>query len=551
MPIRSVARFIWSLAITLHLCACAAGPTVLQAAGAAAAPIEATPTSIGAVLTADSPATPTPAPTTNNLGLVWLDGDLPELLKSQITLNPGWQLAGQVDQAQLRLRIDPRGTAALKWVYALVTPFWQRRVEANSADLRKAWQQATAGEEIWLSPETEAVFSAWWGPPGAGALRVVSADRLVQQAWDEGAAWALVPFEQVEPRWRVLRVDRQSPFDPEFRIDPYPLSVPIGWEGQGGADAARLPPSNYQRDQLTVLAMSGVTALVRRTAELMDTKGVLYPASSIGGWLREADLTHISNEVSFNQDCPPEKAALKEALFCSPPDYIHLLEQVGTDVVELTGNHNLDRGQQAYLDTLDMYAQRGWPVYGGGADLQAATRPLLLENHGNRLAFLGCNMAGPDIAWATDSTPGAAPCDFARLESEVRDLRQAGYLPVVTLQAFETEDYSPAPMQQPTEFLRLAEAGAVVVSGSQAHVPQGFKFGGEGLIHFGLGNLFFDQTDAFVSRRAFVDRHIFYQGRYLGVELFPITLEEYGRPTPMGAEARDAFFDTIFAASGW
>ena len=122
---------------------------------------------------------------------------------------------------------------------------------------------------------------------------------------------------------------------------------------------------------------------------------------------------------------------------------------------------------------------------------------------------------------------------------------QAGYLPVVTLQAFETEDYSPAPMQQPTEFFRLAEAGALVVSGSQAHVPQGFKFGGDGLIHFGLGNLFFDQTDSSLSRSAFVDRHIFYQGRYLGVELLPIALEEYGRPEPMAGAERDEFLDTI------
>ena len=75
--------------------------------------------------------------------------------------------------------------------------------------------------------------------------------------------------------------------------------------------------------------MSGVTALVRRTAELMNTKGVLYPASTLGGWLSEADLTHISNEVSFNLDCPPKKAALKEALFCSPPDYIRLLRAGG------------------------------------------------------------------------------------------------------------------------------------------------------------------------------------------------------------------------------
>ena len=255
--------------------------------------------------------------------------------------------------------------------------------------------------------------------------------------------------------------------------------------------------------------------------------------------------------MSFNPDCPPEKAALEEALFCSPPEYIRLLESAGADIIELTGNHNFDRGQAAYEYSLKLYRDRGWPVYGGGVDLAEASRPLLLENHGNRLAFLGCNMSGPEIAWAGETKPGAAPCDFPAMEAQVRQLSADGNLVIVTLQAFETEDYSPAPMQQPTEFARLAEAGAVVVSGSQAHVPQGFNFAGNGFIHFGLGNLFFDQSNSTLTSRAFVDRHIFYKGRYLGVELFPVRLEEFGKPVPMRVEEREKFLETIFTASGW
>jgi poly-gamma-glutamate synthesis protein (capsule biosynthesis protein) len=283
----------------------------------------------------------------------------------------------------------------------------------------------------------------------------------------------------------------------------------------------------------------------------MNQKGILYPGSLISGWLSAADLTHISNEVSLNPECPPEKAAVGEALFCSPPEYIGLLENVGADIIELTGNHNFDRGQEAYEYSLDLYRERGWGIYGGGVNLSEATRPLLVENHGNRLAFLGCNMSGPEIAWAGNAKPGAAPCDFAAMQAQVRQLSQDGYLVIVTLQAFETEDYAPAPMQRPTEFVRLAETGAVIVSGSQAHVPQGFKFAGNGFIHFGLGNLFFDQSDSSVSRRAFVDRHIFYQGRYLGVELFPIRLEEFGKPVPMRGEEREKFLEAILNATNW
>jgi predicted nucleic acid-binding protein len=54
---------------------------------------------------------------------------------------------------------------------------------------------------------------------------------------------------------------------------------------------------------LTVLAMTGVTALVRATASRMEAKGITYPARDIGDWLRQADVTHISNEVSFADAC--------------------------------------------------------------------------------------------------------------------------------------------------------------------------------------------------------------------------------------------------------
>ncbi len=52
--------------------------------------------------------------------------------------------------------------------------------------------------------------------------------------------------------------------------------------------------------------------------------------------------------------------------FCSNPAYIALLEDVGVDIVELSGNHLLDYGPADLLYTLDMYDQRGWKYFAGG-----------------------------------------------------------------------------------------------------------------------------------------------------------------------------------------
>ena len=98
----------------------------------------------------------------------------------------------------------------------------------------------------------------------------------------------------------------------------------------------------------------------------------------------------------------------------------------------------------------------------------------------------------------------------------------------------------------------MAEAGAMVVSGSQAHQPQGMEFLNGSFIHYGLGNLFFDQygfCDACVQ--GLIDRHVFYDGRYISTELLPIVFIDYARSRPMTLEEANALFQVLFRASGW
>lgn len=281
----------------------------------------------------------------------------------------------------------------------------------------------------------------------------------------------------------------------------------------------------------------------------MDAFGPTYPASDIHGWLYNADILHISNEVSFNPDCPLANPNSTSMMFCSRPEYIELLDYIGTDIVELSGNHGNDWGRKAFSYSLELYQQRGWPVFAGGANLEEAARPAILTHNGHNLAFIGCNRVGPPAAFATVSEPGSMPCDMDWLVRSIADLRTQGYLPVVTFQYNEYYIYGPSEEQQ-RDFRAAAEAGAVIVSGSQAHFPQTVDFYGGAFIHYGLGNLFFDQMDIPVkgTRQEFIDRHVFYEGKYLGVELLTAMLEDYARPRPMTLEERQSLLSDIFQA---
>ena len=523
--------------------------------------------------TAD-PLVNTPPPAQPVKGL-WISPELPEAFLAQLHLPANLPRAESREDSSLWIEFPPylpnrdfdpvyaEQGRLTHWIYAAAAPFPTVTDDVDITALKAAWQGKSdprlGSKALLVSAETQTALESIWGPASSAGVRVVDKTTLLVTAWNEGA-FAIIPFEEIQPRWKILRVRTdpsagQSPLDKHFDAAGYPLAVPIWIEGsmKDFMDNPPLPalPTNRDPNKLTVLTMTGVTALSRHIGERMESKGLTYPARDILPWLSEADLTHISNEVSFYQECPkpgPERADMR---FCSHPKYIALLEAVGADIIELTGNHNLDWGVQPYLDSLEMYRQRGWGVYGGGANLSESQQPLLVEHNGNRLAFLGCSPAGPEKVWARADRAGSAPCNFERMERDIADLRLQGYQPVVTLQAVETDTYLPPPAQGTPQFRRLARAGAVIVSGSQSHIPQTMTLVGESFVHYGLGNLFFDQMEPEEMRNQFIDRHVFYNGKYLGVELLTARLEDYARPRPMHAREREAFLTIIFALSDW
>jgi poly-gamma-glutamate synthesis protein (capsule biosynthesis protein) len=380
---------------------------------------------------------------------------------------------------------------------------------------------------------------------------------LLDQAWSARPdAWAIVPFDELQPRWKVLSVNGESALDKQLAVERYPLAISIGAEGERAVDLAaamgsdRRLVTNREPEQMTVLIMTGVTALVRGIAHRMEEKGTLYPAEKIGLLLKEADLLHISNEISFTDECPPPDPQTESLAFCSAPRYIELLRAVAPDVIELTGNHVKDYGSQPMLDTLDKYCDEGWTYFGGGKDLEDARQPIVVRKKGTVFSFIGCNVVGPDYAWATADGPGAAPCDHEYIQAALTRLKEQTDVPIATLQYWEFYQYEPT-AQQKQDFRALVDAGALIVSGSQAHHPQAIEFYRDGFIHYGLGNLFFDQMWSLGTRQEVADRHVIYQGRHVSTQLLTFMLEDYSQPRLMTLEERRELLRAVFRASGW
>jgi poly-gamma-glutamate synthesis protein (capsule biosynthesis protein) len=459
---------------------------------------------------------------------------------------------------EVSLLYEGIGNTAVDWYYVAVTAFDGLEDNITESALQALWQGKPDDDSPWSGlfvQETDIpLFAMKWGEMNTSHVQVISRDDALILAWKDPKAVFLLPFEQLDPRWKVLKFDNGSIFSRPLDGDAYPLNFTYSFSNEDVEinKSILLPITNFDQNKMTTVLMTGVTALARGTGAKMDTEGVTFPASSIIDVLLDADITHISNEVSFAVDCPLADADTYSVMFCSRPEYFDLFTYADIDVVELSGNHLKDWSQAAFDYSLDLYKEAGIPYYTGGVNQQDARKPYLLEMNGNKLAFVGCNPAGPENVWATDDLSGVANCDDDWLMEVVQTLVSEGYMPIVTMQHYETYAMEPN-IYQKTDFLNLSSKGAVIVSGSQAHLPQGMSFVGDHFIHYGLGNLFFDQMDRPVvgTRREFLDRHVFYDGKYIQTELYTAMLEDYARPRIMTEEERLTFLTDIFTASQW
>ncbi len=433
---------------------------------------------------------------------------------------------------------------AYRRVYALTAPYMTVTDNVDFADLACFWK----GNCDTIADDVSRVFASEQVIEDLTAAFGSEPDdeKISTAPYDPLTSWTLVPFEEIEPQRKVITIDGMNILSNQFDADTWPLTAVFGADEH--TDPASLPVQNRDASKLTTVVLTGVTAMVRSTAQYMDLDP-LYPASLIREPLIEADILHINNEVPFSKVCNENEADLAALRFCSKPGYMALLEDIGVDVLELDGDHFQDFGDDAVLYTLDMYDDAGIPYYGGGHNKTEAQQPLIISHNGNTFAFLGCNGKEIGYAAASDTRPGAVHCDIDLMVEQIKGLKDQGIIPIVTFQHVEVYQEKPVADMR-SDFERVHDAGAVIVSGSQSHIPMEFDVYPDSFVHFGLGNLFFDQ--AFYldeTAEAFIDRHVFYDGKYINTELLTIRFTNCALSHYMEPDDRAALLSRIFKVS--
>lgn len=305
------------------------------------------------------------------------------------------------------------------------------------------------------------------------------------------------------------------------------------------------------KDTVLTFAQTGVTALSRgMNAKLARVGDAKYFAENIGEFLSSFDLTHTSNESSFTNYATSDN-------ICSDPRFIDTLTAIGLDIVELTGNHNVDCGATAALETIDTYVENGIQMVGGGKDADSAAIPLQIDKKDTNITFLAYNQSTGGATLG--SMPGANQYYEENAVAEINAAKERGDFVIVDIQYYECNAYASeyedpicdradsSAGDQVGFFRHLIELGADVVVGTSAHQPQTFELYGDGVIYYGLGNLFFDQYWWPGTTRSLILSHYFYNGKLLQTKIVPTVYDSAMQTRLLDKDTAKWFLDRLIS----
>ena len=302
-------------------------------------------------------------------------------------------------------------------------------------------------------------------------------------------------------------------------------------------------------ETVLTMAQTGVTALSRgMNQKLRSVENGKYFAEKIGSFLSSFDLTHTSNESSFTN-------AASSSNICSDPKFKQTLNSIGLDIVELTGNHNQDCGNEAAIQTIDYYEDANIKTVGGGRNATEAAVPLEINEKGTKITFLAYNLSTGGATHG--NTPGANQYYEEAAANEIQTAKERGDFVLVDIQYYEcnayaseyedtTCDYANSSAGDQVGFFRhLIDLGADMVVGTSAHQPQTFELYKKGVIYYGLGNLFFDQIWWPGTTRSLILAHYFYKDRLMQTKLVPTVYDKDMQTTIMDEETRRWFLNRL------
>jgi len=242
--------------------------------------------------------------------------------------------------------------------------------------------------------------------------------------------------------------------------------------------------------------------MVQRCTDIYDAKGINGIISEyIEQEMVSADMTMINNEFPFSNRGSQHPD--KQFTFRVDPKYVSMLQDMGVDVASLANNHALDYGTEALLDSFTTFDNAGIPYVGAGETKERAEEAIFVEAGGRTIGVLSASRVIPVVEWNIETRQPGLFCtyDSTRLVQRIKEIKeQCDYVVVFVHWGIERkalpEDYQRNLAKQ------YIDAGADLVIGNHAHVPQGIEYYKGVPIVYCMGNFIFnpDMVDTYALK---------------------------------------------------
>jgi hypothetical protein len=174
----------------------------------------------------------------------------------------------------------------------------------------------------------------------------------------------------------------------------------------------------------------------------------------------------------------------------SLPDTAEILNFLNCNHVVTANNHFKDFGWMGMQETYQTLIRHGITWLGSGENIHEASKPLIIDKNGLKVALL--NMAEHEWTIATDSEPGCNSIDYPRALRQIHEAKLSGVDFVIVILHGGHEHYPLPSPRMKAQFRFMIDAGADAVVGHHTHIISGYEVYKNKPIFYSLGNFCFD-----------------------------------------------------------
>lgn len=210
--------------------------------------------------------------------------------------------------------------------------------------------------------------------------------------------------------------------------------------------------------------------------------------------MQGVDIMMANNEFPYSYRGSPTPN--KTYTFRADPKDVHIMKDMGVDIVSLANNHAYDYGPDALIDTVDTLNEAELPFVGAGKNIEEAKKPVYFYVNGHVISYLSATQieryANPDTREATEDSPGVMrTLDPTKFVATIEEAANNSDFTIVYVH-WGSESTDLVEKSQRDLAKAYVDAGADLIIGDHSHCLQGIDYVDGVPVFYSLGNYWFN-----------------------------------------------------------